>query len=270
MTTTGWQCGALFVVGGAEDRKGSKLILRQFAERAGGPEARILVVGTASSAPDVILAEYKSAFDELGVGHLDLTAPRTRAEVDDPKLVETLDRATGVYFTGGDQLRLVSTLGGTEFARRLRWRFTEGLHLGGSSAGASAMSSVMIGRGRGKRTPRLSSVRLAPGLGILPRVIVDQHFRERDRLGRLLTALSYNPSLIGLGLDEDTAAFFGPDGIFEVVGSGAVTVVDPSRLEHSSMDTARAGKPVTLIGVYLHVLAGGARYNTVTREAFLR
>ncbi len=269
MTTTGWQCGALFVVGGAEDRKGSKLILRQFADRAGGPKARILVVGTASSAPDVILAEYKSAFDELGVGHLDLTAPQTRAEVDDPKLVETLDRATGVYFTGGDQLRLVSTLGGTEFARRLRWRFTEGLHLGGSSAGASAMSSVMIGRGRGKRTPRLSSVRLAPGLGILPRVIVDQHFRERDRLGRLVTAVIEHPGLLGFGVDEDTAFVVDPQGEVGVIGKGTLTIVDGHHLVGSNIAEVRDHQPLAFSGIHLHSLAQGWRYDINTREVQL-
>ena len=127
----------------------------------------------------------------------------------------------------------------------------------------------MIAGGKGGATPSPDMVTLAPGLGLTNSLIIDQHFRQRDRLGRLLTAVSYNPFMTGLGLDEDTAAFLSPDGTFEAVGSGAVTVVDPSKLEHSSMGTARAGEPVTLIGIHLHVLSAGARYNTTTREASL-
>ena len=142
-------------------------------------------------------------------------------------LAARLDKATGVYFTGGDQRRLVALLGGTDFAERLKVRYAEGLHLGGTSAGASAMSAVMIGRGQGRRAPRISSVRLAPGLGILPDIIVDQHFRERERLGRLMTAVIENPGHLGFGIDEDTAFIkSSPTARSRSSARGTLTIVD--------------------------------------------
>ncbi len=269
MTDASEQCGALFVVGGAEDRSGARLILRQFAEAAGGPDARILVIATASTTPDEVMTEYRGAFGDLAIGQLDLAAPATRAEVDEPSLLARLDEATGVYFTGGDQMRLVSILGGTDFSARLRQRYATGLALGGTSAGASAMSAVMIGRGRGKRTPRLSSVRLAPGLGVLPSVIVDQHFRERDRLGRLVTAVIQNPGLLGFGIDEDTAFTLDRDGEVNVLGKGTLTIVDGRHIEGSNIAEVRDHEPLAFAGVRLHTLAPGWGFNINSRSVRL-
>ena len=257
--------GALFVVGGAEDRKGAKLILRQFTETAGGRAARLLVIASASTIPDEVLAEYEAAFTDIGVGHLDPCFQRSRSEVDTPELLAKLEDATGVYFTGGDQLRLVSVLGGTAFARRLRERHAEGLPLGGTSAGASAMSAVMIGRGQGRRTPRVSAVRLAPGLGVLPEIIVDQHFRERDRLGRLITAVIENPGHLGFGIDEDTAFIVDPDGMVSVSGRGTLTIVDGHELTGSSIAEGKDNQPLAYAGIRLHGLAPGWRFDTNTR-----
>ena len=261
--------GFIVPIGGAEDHEKNPVILERFAALCGGEEASLVVIPTASQLRDTG-SRYLETFDELGVGQAVSIPITKRSDGERADYLKKLEAATGIFVTGGNQLRLSTILGGTPVAQTIRRLNTRGVHVAGASAGAAILSEHMIAGGKSGATPSLDMVTLAPGLGLTNSVIIDQHFRERDRLGRLLTAVSYNPSLIGLGLDEDTAAFFGPDGIFEVVGSGAVTVVDPSRLEHSSMDTARAGEPVTLIGVYLHVLAGGARYNTVTREAFLR
>ena len=269
MTDPGEQCGALFVVGGAEDRSGARLILRHFAKAAGGTDARILVIATASTMPEEVMDVYRDAFGDLGIDHLDLAAPATRAEMDEAPLLAWLDEATGVYFTGGDQLRLVSILGGTEFADRLRQRYATGLALGGTSAGASAMSAVMIGRGRGKRTPRLSSVRLAPGLGVLPTVIVDQHFRERLRLGRLVTAVIQNPGLLGFGIDEDTAFTVDRDGDVSVLGKGTLTIVDGRHIEGSNVAEVRDHEPLAFAGIRLHTLAPGWGYNINSRAVRL-
>jgi cyanophycinase len=152
-------------------------------------------------------------------------------------------------------------------ARLIRRRNAAGVPVAGTSAGASFLSEHMIARGQEGSTPRSGMVALAPGLGLTNRFVIDQHFRQRDRLGRLLTALAYNPFAIGLGLDEDTAGFYGPDNRLEVVGSGAITVVDPSQLDHSSMDVARRGGPVSLIGIRLHILINGDLLDAHTREA---
>ena len=172
-----------------------------------------------------------------------------------------------MFLTGGDQLRLSTNLGGTPAARLLQRRNAEGLHVMGTSAGAAFLCEHMIARGDEGPTPRGDMVTLAPGLGLTKRVIIDQHFRQRDRLGRLLSALAYNPIATRIGLDEDTAAFIGPDETIEVVGSGGVTVVDPSKLDHSSMDSTPDGRPVSLFGLRMHILTNGDSYSMMSRRA---
>ncbi len=191
----------------------------------------------------------------------------SRGECEDREKLELLDRATGVFLTGGNQLRLSTTLGGTSVAKTIRLMNARGVAVAGTSAGAAFMSEHMIAYGDEGATPKGGMVQMAPGLGLTNRTVVDQHFRQRDRLGRLLTALAFNPFSVGIGLDEDTAAFIAPDETLEVVGSGAITIVDPARLEYSSMDAARRGEPVCLLGVTLHVLVHGATFNLHSREA---
>ena len=257
---------SLFVVGGAEDRERSKLILGRFLDAAGGEEARLLVVATASSRPRKTLDAYKSAFGELGAGDIRLCHPEQRSDAQDPDLIASLRRATGVYFTGGDQLKLVSTLGGTGFATELHERYQAGLHIGGTSAGASAMSTVMIARGRGRSSPRLSSVRMSPGLGILRRVIVDQHFQERDRIGRLMAAVLRNPYMLGFGIDEDTAFIVTPDERVEVLGRGTLTIVDGADLVGSSIADVKDRQPIAFAGMKVHVLGTGWEFDIPSRS----
>ena len=190
-----------------------------------------------------------------------------RADCEREDWLEDLESATGVFLTGGNQLRLATHLGGTPVARLIRVMNARGVPVAGTSAGAAFLSEHMIANGEEGASPRAGSVTLSPGLGLTNRIVIDQHFRQRDRLGRLLTALAYNPYVIGLGLDEDTAAFIGPDNGLEVVGSGSVTVVDASGIEFSSMDLAKKDDPVCMLGVKLHILIQGATFNLHTREA---
>jgi cyanophycinase len=172
-----------------------------------------------------------------------------------------------VFFTGGNQLRLSTLLGGTSVARAVRQLNAAGVPVAGTSAGAAFISEHMIAFGDEGSTPIAGSVRLAPGLGLTNRFIIDQHFRQRDRLGRLLTALAYNPFAVGIGLDEDTAAFISPENTVDVEGSGGITVVDAAEVRFSSMDSVTEGRPVCLLGVKLHILTKGATFNLATREA---
>ncbi|HEY1491956.1 MAG TPA: cyanophycinase, partial [Steroidobacteraceae bacterium] len=178
-----------------------------------------------------------------------------------------LEEATGIFFTGGNQLRLTTLLGGTPVAKMIRVRNAGGVTVGGTSAGASILSEHMIASGDEGSGMVAGSVRLAPGLGLTNRFIIDQHFRQRDRLGRLLTALAYNPFAIGIGLDEDTAAFLGPDETLEVEGSGGVTIVDGADVSYSSIDKVSDGQAVCLLGLRVHVLSSGATFNLHTRIA---
>jgi cyanophycinase len=258
--------GWIVPIGGAEEKVRDPAILKVFVERAGGKEARVAVIPTASRLKDTG-DRYVELFEELGVAKAYSLPFDTRQDCQRKDWLEKLEKASAVFLTGGNQLRLSTTLGGTPVGRLLRQRNAEGLHVAGTSAGAAYISEHMIAFGDEGSTPRANMVQLAPGLGLTNTVVVDQHFRQRDRLGRLLTALAFNPFATGIGLDEDTAAFIAPDETFEVVGTGAITVVDPSELAFSSMDSAKRQEPVSLINVRIHVLIQGGTYNTQTKKA---
>lgn len=259
--------GWIVPVGGAEAKVGETDILRRFVRICGGREARIAIVPTASQLADTG-TRYEEIFKGIGVRGARAIPIESRADAERPEWLDKLERADGIFLTGGNQLRLATILGGTSVAKAIRRRNAAGAHVAGTSAGAAFLSEHMIATGDEGATPHAGSVTLSPGLGLTNRVILDQHFRQRDRLGRLLTALAYNPFAVGVGLDEDTAAFIGPDNTLEVAGTGAVTVVDPSEIEHSSMDQIEKDDPVCLIGVRLHVLVHGASFDLNTRKAF--
>jgi cyanophycinase len=258
--------GHVIPVGGAEEKVGDTTILRRFVGLCGGDAARIAIIPTASERDDTG-AKYAALFTALGAAETIVLPITERAHAEDPNHALPLDRATGIFLTGGNQLRLSTLIGGTNVARAIRRRNSEGVHVAGTSAGAAFLCEHMIAFGKEGASPRARIVTLAPGLGLTNRVIIDQHFRQRDRLGRLLTAISYNPFAIGIGLDENTAAFIAPDHSLEVVGSGAITVVDPSDLEFSSMARVRKNDPVCLIGLRLHILDNGSTFNLHTRRA---
>ena len=258
--------GHIVPVGGAEDKVHDVRILRRFVDVAGGDEASIAVIPTASQLADTG-ARYEVLFRELGVRDATALPYAERADADRADWLAVLERATGIFLTGGHQLRLSTILGGTPVAKLLRSQNANGVSIGGTSAGAAILSEHMIAFGKEGSTPLAGAAVLAPGFGLTNRVIIDQHFRQRDRLGRLLSALAYNPFAIGLGLDEDTAAFLDADDVLEVVGSGAITIVDVSALTHSSMAAARQGDPICMTGVRLHILTNGGTFNLHTREA---
>lgn len=253
-------------IGGAEDKISDRIILRRLVDIAGGSSARIAVIPTASELPDTG-ERYEAVFGEMGVAHVQSLSYQTRADTERADWLAVLNQATAIFMTGGNQLRLSTILGGTDVAQAMRKRNAHGVHIAGTSAGAAFCSEHMIAGGKGGSTPVAGQVTLAPGLGLTNRIIVDQHFRERDRLGRLMAAIAYNPFVVGLGLDENTAALIDAENNIEVVGVGAITVIDVSQLGWSGMATARTGAPVGLIGVKLHVLTHGAQFSLDTREA---
>ncbi len=259
--------GYIVPIGGAEEKFNNPQILDRFIEICGGRTARIGIIPTASELEDTG-RNYEKLFRKIGIRHARVLQIITREDCQDQQFLDYINAADGVFMTGGNQLRLSTTLGGTTVAQLIRRRNATGMHVAGTSAGAAFMPEHMIAGGSEGSTPRPDMVTMAPGLGLTNAVIIDQHFRERDRLGRLLTALAYNPFAVGIGLDEDTAAFIQADDCLEVMGSGGITVIDPTDLGYSSMDRARSGEPVSLIGVKLHILVSGCRYNIATRHAF--
>ncbi|MBB1472899.1 MULTISPECIES: cyanophycinase [unclassified Luteimonas] len=262
----GEERGWIVPIGGAEDKETGRRILKRFVELCGGRDADIAIIPTASRLADTG-PRYEDLFNRLEAGRARSVPFASREDGGRDAYLRQLEDATGVFITGGNQLRLSTILGGTAAAKLIRERNASGVHVGGTSAGASILSEHMIAFGKEGSSPRASSVRLAPGLGLTNRFIIDQHFRERDRLGRLVAAQAYNPFAIGIGLDEDTAAFIAPDNTLEVEGSGSITVVDASGLQFSSMAEAGQDDPVCLLGLTVHILVAGATYNLHTRRA---
>jgi len=261
------QRGYIVPIGGAEEKLHNPEILDRFVDICGGKQARIAIIPTASELEDTG-RNYEKLFRRLGIQHARVLPLITREDCQSGADLDYIEAADGVFMTGGNQLRLSTTLGGTPVAQLIRRRNAAGMHVAGTSAGAAFMPEHMIAGGTEGSTPSPDMVTMAPGLGLTNNFIIDQHFRQRDRLGRLLTALAYNPFAVGIGLDEDTAAFIRPGDDLEVVGSGGITVIDPTNLSYSSMDRARRGEPVSLIGVKLHILIAGGRFEIVSREAF--
>ncbi len=259
--------GRLMAIGGAEDKTRERIVLRRFVELSGGAQGTLLILATASE-----LAEtgerYSDLFRELGVGRVAVlrVGNRQDALAAGPEVLGLLREATGLFLTGGSQLRFSAALGGTPLAAAIRRRHAAGMAVGGTSAGASLLSEHMIALGDGGSTPRRRLVHLAQGLGLAPDLIIDQHFQRRDRLGRLLTALSYNPAPLGIGVDEDTAAIIEPEGTLQVIGAGAVLVVDARQMAFTDSYAVRRGQPLAMLGLKLDVLTTGCGYDLLRRE----
>jgi cyanophycinase len=256
--------GTLCVIGGAEDRTGSRTVLREFVRLAGADGTRIAVVATASSLGPEILEEYARVFRDLGAGTVVPLRPETRSEADSAELADQLSGVDAVFMTGGNQLKLTQVVGGTRFGAAIRAAYEGGAVVGGTSAGASAVSEHMIAFGDERDTPRQGLTGSAAGLGLLPDVIVDQHFAQRSRYGRLLSLVARSPRLLGLGVDEDTAAVIRGGHLLEVVGSGCVFIADGSSAV-SDTHLAEHGAPLLVSGVVLHTLPSGARFDLTRR-----
>ncbi|RYF00603.1 MAG: cyanophycinase [Oxalobacteraceae bacterium] len=252
--------GHLVIIGGHEDRSNDMQILKRFVELAGGTEAKIVVISAASTVADEMWQTYDRAFGELGVANRVHLGLQSRQDANDEDHIRDIVDATGIFMTGGDQKRLLAIIGGTaldaEMHAALKLR---GAVIGGTSAGASAMSGHMLAQGRAELHPEKGSVNLGAGLGFLHKVVIDQHFSERQRLSRLLSIVAQNPYLQGIGIDEDTALVIERGVGIEVLGEGAVTVVDGRSMTTNLHDIANRETP-ELIDVRLHLLPSGSKY----------
>ncbi len=255
----------LFIIGGAEDRVGRASLLRQFVKLSGGRRSRLVLLPTASSFQDEVVDSYTEVFTRLGARGVDVVNPATRADSHDPQLVALLDDATGVFMSGGSQLRLSQLLPGTPLGEALHRAHDRGAVIGGTSAGASIMSDFMISMGEEGITPRQRASQVSAGLGLVRGVVVDQHFDQRSRYGRLMSVIAPSPHLLGIGIDEDTAMVVTDGREFTVRGSGAVFVVDCTTAVTDAPD-ARAGAPVLVSGATVHTLPAGATFDLRERR----
>ena len=259
--------GHLLVIGGAEDKYNERRILKKFLELAGGEKAEVLIVPVASDFPEFAADVYTQAFRNLGVANPRVLRATSRQDVFQADADLLLDGVTGVFMTGGDQMRLVSILGGTKFADKLRHMVREtNIVLAGTSAGAAGMSTSMIVRGESTPHPHKNSVRLSPGLGFLKNIIIDQHFTERGRISRLITAVSFNPYNLGIGIDENTAIILNKEGMMEVYGQGSITIVDGSQITYNEIAEVADNQEFSVCGVQLHVLRDGLFYDYLNRQ----
>ena len=253
--------GRLLIIGGGEDRRCGAGVLERFAELCGGGKARIVVITTATDLPGQVLAEYQQVFRKLGVRHIRELPISGRADADSPETITALDSATGVFFSGGDQSRL-RTLVGSRVNDQLSKRLNTGLVVAGTSAGATALGRTMILGGNGAEVSS-ATVRTGPGLGLMPKMLIDMHCGERGRLPRLLSAITLDPDRLGVGIDENTAICVFKDS-FEVLGTGVVSVVDAERatVVHAESDS----DPITLFDVRLHLLPAGCVFDIPRRS----
>lgn len=260
------RAGRLVVIGGAEDRLQDRVILRRFVTLCGGPTARILVLTAASSDPDGSWQGYEPVFHELGASGCAPLTIRTVDEANDPEIVDRILSADGIFMSGGDQRRLMATLWETEAARAMHTAFhLRGCCIGGTSAGAAAMSRLMLAEGDTPRLPEKDAAVVDIGLGFVSRAVIDQHFSERRRLGRLLSALAQRPDMLGIGIDEDTALVIERARSVEVIGQGAVTLID-GRGMNSNFADIESSERLEMLGVRLHLLPAGHRYSVAASE----
>jgi cyanophycinase len=256
--------GRLFAVGGGDIKQGDAPLLKEFVKLARGARARVVVMTVATDEPAAAAGEYTAAFKGLGVDGGDSVAVSPPPDALRPEALEAIEHATGLFFTGGDQLHITSMIGGTEMQALIHRRYERGLVIGGTSAGAAMMSNSMIVGGGGEDNPRVGAVRIGPGMDLLIGAMIDTHFSQRGRFGRLLTAVAHYPQDLGIGLDEKTAMMVNRNE-FEVVGEGAVTVIDGGAMTYTSLPYAEEGEGLSLYGVRVHVLSHGARFDLSKR-----
>jgi cyanophycinase len=259
--------GHLLVIGGAEDKYNERRILKKFLELAGGDKAEVLIVPVASDFPEFAADVYTQAFRNLGVANPRVLRATSRQDIVQADVEKLTDGVTGVFMTGGDQMRLVSLLGGTKLAEGLRNLVREtNVVMAGTSAGAAAMSTSMIVRGEPSSHPHKNAVKLSPGLGFLKNIIIDQHFSERGRISRLISAVAYNPYNLGIGVDENTAIILDGHGVLEVFGQGSTTIVDGSQITFNEIAEVADNEAFSICGVRFHVLRDGLVYNYLERH----
>ena len=260
--------GPLLIIGGAEDKLRKREILGELVAASGGSEARIAVIPTASSLGDEVIEVYDAVFRSVGATEVVPIRPASRDEAHDPDLVRQLERATGIFMTGGNQLKLSSVICGTPLGDAIVSAHRRGVVVAGTSAGASIQSSHMVAFGGPGATAKQRMTQVAAGLGLLESAVIDQHFDQRNRYGRLLMIVSQSPQLLGVGVDEDTAAVVTEreDGhrVLRVIGRGAVTIFDPARMVTNAWEAKRSS-PLLASGVVLHMLPAGTEFDLTDR-----
>ncbi|MBY3101901.1 cyanophycinase [Rhizobium laguerreae] len=255
--------GTLIIIGGHEDHDGERVILKEVAKHV--RDGKLVLATVASHEPEGYLEKYQSSFGELGVSKVTELYIEERDQATSEEKLATLRDVSAVFFSGGDQLRITSLIGDTPIYEHVHEIFANGGVIAGTSAGASVMSDTMLVRGSNASSFRIGDLSMAPGLGLLPNVIIDQHFAERGRIGRLIGAVSQNPRVLGIGIDEDTAIVVCGHR-FDVIGTGAVYLVDAGHVTHTNIAEASPDEALSIYDLRLHVLSAGDGFNLESRR----
>jgi cyanophycinase len=258
--------GKLIIIGGHENRDGDPKILEEVAKEANRKKGSLVIVTVATQLPEEISQEYREVFKKLGVEKIDVLDIRERDQAKEPKYVQKLDEAGVLFFSGGDQLRLTSQIGDSLVFQRMIEMFEKGYTVVGTSAGAAVMSETMLIDGPSDQSSEISTLSMAPGLGLIKGIVIDTHFAERGRIGRLLGVVAQNPRNLGIGIDEDTAIVVEGEKQFRVIGSGGVYVIDGADVSYSSLSEKHQEGIISIYDVKLHVLREGDRFDLVERR----
>lgn len=260
----------LIIIGGGEDKKADKKILKEVVKRSGGDRSKIAIITTATNYPLEVGEEYKHIFYDLGAAEVETINLLNRYDANRRQVLKGLAGLSCIFFVGGDQLRISSLLGGTDFHKAIYEFMENGGIIAGTSAGASMMSEIMVVEGTEEEAPKKSTIQLAPGMGFLKGVIIDQHFNQRGRIGRLLGAVAQNPHPLGIGIDEDTAIIVDAQDQIEVIGSGVVTIVDGTEIEYTNISEQYPDEPLVITNVKVHILPSQYGFSIEKRKAILK
>ncbi|MBS6501930.1 MAG: cyanophycinase [Clostridium sp.] len=260
--------GDLIIIGGAEDKEGDKEILKKVCGSIDKEKDNILIATIATEYPKEALEKYTKVFKQLGVNNIKGLNIKERADSLEEANIKLVGEASLIFFTGGDQLRITSLIGGTPIYDALKEASSRGCIIVGTSAGASVMSDTMVVKGEDDESPRKCTLKMAPGLGFVKGIMIDQHFAQRGRIGRLLTGIAQNPEVLGIGIDEDTAIVVKDSGIAQVVGTGAVYFLDARNITHSNVSEQYYDEVLSMFNVNLHVLKEGDKFNLLTKLPF--
>lgn len=258
-------CGNLIIIGGAEDKEKECEILKEVVKRSGRKNGDFIVLTAATEEPDEVGALYRKTFSRLNLRDIKIIDIKNRADANREDYNRQIQESRCIFFTGGDQLKITSLIGGTAIYTSLKTAYDAGTLIVGTSAGASCLSSTMIVSGIDDESPRKCTIKMAPGLDILRGILIDQHFAQRGRIGRLLNAVAQNPEILGIGIDENTAVSIEESTEFKVLGSGAVTVVDGSGISHTNVSELSPDETLAITDIKLHILPKGYRYDIKNR-----
>ena len=260
--------GNLIIIGGAEDKEGKKEILTRVCNSIDKNKDILLIATIATEYPKEAAIKYKEVFGELKVKNIKVLDISERRDAFDETNVNLIKEASLIFFTGGDQLRITSLIGGTSIYDALKNACNSGVFIVGTSAGASVMSDTMIVQGKDDDSPRKCTLKMSPGLGLIKDVIIDQHFAQRGRIGRLLTGIAQNPEILGIGIDENTGIIVNQSGIIEVIGEGAVYFIDGSSITYTNVSELYCDEILSMYNVKLHILTDGNKFDLIKKLPF--